>query len=79
MREEAANNRYVTFKVHCHDANDLTFEKIFPTGMHELVRMIMTDKGLHRIGYVKRDGPFTELDRSQWMSRLAQGTVGKSK
>jgi hypothetical protein len=75
MKQEASDNRSVTYKVHSQAPDDLIFEKIFPTGEHELVRMILTKRGLHRIAYAKRDGPFTETDRSQWLDRLSRGTI----
>jgi hypothetical protein len=73
MQQEAALNKGVAFKVHAKSENDVLFEKSFPSGMHELVRMVMTEKGLHRIAYTRRDAPFEEIDRNQWLERLAKG------
>lgn len=78
MKQESLLNHRVIYKIHSQSPNDLIFEKIFPTGVHEIVRMIMTDKGLHRIGYAKTTSPFTEIDRSQWIERLTKAEVKKS-
>jgi hypothetical protein len=77
MRQEATFNKWVTYKIHTQSPNDLIYEKIFPTGEHEVVRMIMTEKGLHRIGYAKRDAPFTEAERARWVELLSSGTINK--
>lgn len=75
MKKESLLNHRVIYKIHSQSPNDLIFEKIFPTGVHEIVRMIMTDKGLHRIGYAKTEPPFTEIDRSQWLERVANAEI----
>jgi hypothetical protein len=75
MKQESLLNHRVIYKVHAQGTNDLIFEKIFPTGVHEVVRMIMTDKGLHRIAYAKTEALFTESDRSQWIERLAKAEI----
>jgi len=55
--------------------NDVIYERAFPAGEHELVRMIMTQKGLHRVAYLKQ-GPFDVSERSQWVGRLMNSVVG---
>lgn len=59
-----------------HNINDCLYERSFPTGEHEIVRMIMTKKGLHRIAYIKR-GNFDEKEKRDWISRLMSGVVGQ--
>lgn len=56
--------------------NDCLYERSFPTGEHEIVRMIMTKKGLHRVAYIKR-GSFDESERRDWIARLMSGVVGQ--
>lgn len=56
--------------------NDVVYERTFPSGEHELVRMVMTKKGLHRAAYLKRS-PFEGEERSLWARRLMSGVVGK--
>lgn len=55
--------------------NDVIYERSFPEGEHELVRMVMTKKGLHRAAYLKR-GSFEENEREIWINRLRNGVVG---
>lgn len=58
------------------DPNDVIYERSFPGGEHELVRMVMTKKGLHRAAYLKR-GAFEESERSAWIDRLMSGVIGR--
>ncbi|MCC5832479.1 MAG: hypothetical protein JJU12_05480 [Chlamydiales bacterium] len=55
--------------------NDVIYERSFPLGEHELVRMVMTEKGLHRAAYLKR-GAFDETERRTWIECLTSGVVG---
>jgi hypothetical protein len=76
MKEEASkSNSLVKLKVLSKNPHDILFERDFPTGEHELARMIMTKKGLHRIAYIKR-GPLSDEERTQWVDRLSQGMLG---
>jgi len=77
MKQEAVFNQGVFYQMHIEKDNDILFEKVFPTGVHELVHMVMTDQGLHRIAYVKRNGPFENLDRQQWMDYLLKGSPAR--
>jgi hypothetical protein len=74
MQEEGAKSRWVTTKIHTKKENDILYERDFPSGEHELVRLIMTKKGMHRISYVKR-GILSKEDKTQWIERLSQGEV----
>lgn len=56
--------------------NDLVYERSFPTGEHEIVRMIMTKKGLHRVAYIKRSS-IDQQERTEWMRRLMSGVIGQ--
>ncbi|MFZ0566056.1 MAG: hypothetical protein WAM28_07720 [Chlamydiales bacterium] len=76
MQQEQTSSPRVLCSVLNQHPNDLTYERAFPTGEHELVRMIMTKKGLHRISYVKR-GPFDQEERNYWLDRLMSSVVGK--
>lgn len=76
MQREQTSSPRVLCNVLNQNINDLTYERAFPTGEHELVRMIMTKKGLHRISYVKR-GPFDQEERNYWVERLMSSIVGK--
>lgn len=75
MKEEASQSIGVNCTIHSKNPNDLIYERAFPSGEHEVVRMIMTKKGLHRAAYVKR-GPFLESERIQWIDRLSKGVIG---
>lgn len=75
MQEEASQSIGVNCYIHSKNPNDLIYERTFPSGEHEVVRMIMTKKGLHRAGYVKR-GSLSESERSQWIERLSTGVIG---
>lgn len=75
MQQEASKSRVVSQKVHSQNPDDVLYERDFPTGEHEIVRMIMTKKGLHRVAYVKK-GPITKEERTLWVERLAMGKVG---
>lgn len=75
MRAEADKSRVVNHKVHSQNPHDVLYERQFPTGEHEIVRMIMTKKGLHRVAFVKK-GPITKEERTQWVERLSKGMIG---
>ena len=57
-----------------HAPDDLIYERSFPLGERELVRLIKTDKGIHRIAYVKK-GPWEENERSAWTERLKKAKI----
>lgn len=75
MASEASQSKGVSYKIYSQTPNDLIYERSFPSGEHEIVRMIMTKKGLHRAAYVKK-GPFDESERNQWVSKLSNGMIG---
>lgn len=75
MTEEASLNENVSYKIHSQTPNDVLFEKIFPTGENEIARMVMTTKGLHRIGYVKKE-KLTSRESHDWLAKLAHGQIG---
>jgi hypothetical protein len=75
MEIEVSKSQHVNYKVLSHNPHDVLYEREFPTGEHEIVRMILTKKGLHRVAYVKR-GPLTQEERSQWIGRLSKGMLG---
>lgn len=75
LKQEVALNKSVTYKIYEQQEDSLLFEKIFPSGERELVRMIMTREGLHRLAYVKRHAMMTDVDREQWIARLKQTTI----
>jgi hypothetical protein len=75
MKEEASKSKNVTSKVHYKNPHDVLYEREFPTGEHEIVRMILTRTGLHRVAYIKR-GPLTNEDRTQWVELLSKGMIG---
>lgn len=75
MEQEALKSSWVTSKIHSQTEDECIYVRDFPTGEHEIVRMIMTEKGLHRVAYIKR-GPLSKDERAQWIERLAQGKVG---
>ncbi len=57
--------------------NDIIYERTFPSGEHELVRMVMTKKGLHRAAFLKRGSPIATNQRSDWLERLSGGVIGR--
>ena len=75
MQEEAAKSQVVNQKVHFQNPHDVLYEREFPTGEHEIVRLIMTKKGLHRVAYVKK-GPLTKEERIAWVQLLSKGMIG---
>ena len=75
MQEESARSQVVNQKVHFQNPHDVLYEREFPTGEHEIVRLIMTKKGLHRVAYVKK-GPITKEERIAWVQLLSKGMIG---
>ncbi len=75
MQEESAKSQVVNQKVHFQNPHDVLYEREFPTGEHEIVRLIMTKKGLHRVAYVKK-GPMTKEERIAWVQILSKGMIG---
>ena len=75
MQDEASKSQVVNQKVHFQNPHDVLYERAFPTGEHEIVRLIMTKKGLHRVAYVKK-GPLTKEERVAWVQLLSKGMIG---
>lgn len=78
MNEEAKKSIWVNSKILSKKKNDVIYERDFPSGEHEIVRMIMTKKGLHRVAYIKK-GPISQDDKKQWIERLTEAKVGGKK
>lgn len=76
MSHEKSLSPNVTWVLIRNLPNDVVYERSFPSGEHELVRMVMTKKGLHRAAYLKRSS-FEENERSLWVGRLMNGVIGK--
>ena len=76
LEQERKSSPEVFCRVLNQHPNDLTYERSFPTGEHELTRMIMTKKGLHRISFVKRQ-PFEEDEKNYWLDHLMRSVIGK--
>ncbi len=61
--------------------NDMLFEWILPNGyknfppQHEIVRIICTSKGIHRIAYEKKVSKLDPQTRDLWISRLANAKL----
>jgi hypothetical protein len=75
MENENAKSKWVTTKIHTDLPNDLIYERSFPSGEHEIVRLIMTKNGIHRAAYIKR-GPLPQEEKNRWIELLSLGTVG---
>ncbi len=75
MKDEILKSKISALKVHWQSPQDLLYERSFPTGEHEVVRMILTKSGLHRIAYVKK-AAITEGERQEWIAILSKGKVG---
>lgn len=75
MKQEAARSTLATYKIYSENPHDILYERDFPSGEHEIVRMIMTKKGLHRVAFIKK-GAITEAERTLWIDRLSRGMIG---
>lgn len=76
MAREQQMSPQAQWKIIRSQPNDILYERTFPTGEHEIVRMVMTKKGLHRAAFLKR-GPLEEDERASWTQRLMNGVVGR--
>lgn len=63
------------------DDDDFIYEWSLPNGadglpkQHEIVRVVSTDKGFHRIAYEIRTGKIDEHTRQLWISRLGSSRL----
>ncbi|MCH9627054.1 MAG: hypothetical protein S4CHLAM2_06880 [Chlamydiales bacterium] len=76
MNQEQALSPLASIHVLKRLPNDVTYERTFPAGEHEIVRMVMTKKGLHRVACLKK-GSFEHSEQKQWIECLTSGVVGR--
>lgn len=76
MRFEQSLSPQAKSEIILSQPNDITYIRSFPTGESEVVRMVMTKKGLHRAAYIKK-GPFEAKERALWSDRLMNGVIGR--
>ncbi|MEZ5315655.1 MAG: hypothetical protein R3E91_05575 [Chlamydiales bacterium] len=74
MISEQKKSPLVKWQIIRNDPNDVIYERFFPKGEHELVRMIMTKKGLHRAAYLKQKA-FNENEKTAHIHCLIKGTI----
>lgn len=63
--------------------NDVVFEWVLPNGIpskkippqHEIVRILTTQKGMHRIAYEKRTTHLDENERALWIDRISKAPL----
>ena len=75
MKQEHQMSPMATIELITNQPNDITYERTFPSGEREIVRMVMTKKGLHRAAYLKK-GPLNDSERQFWVNRLQSGVIG---
>ncbi len=75
MSNEQTLSPNVSWEVVTALPNDVVYTRHFPSGEYELVRMVMTKKGLHRAAFLKR-GAFEPSEQAIFIERLKNGVVG---